>query len=310
MDFRSLALGLTFVIIWSSAFSAARIIVAEAPPLTISALRFAIAGAILVAIAWAQGQRIRLDRTGWRATVTFGVCQNALYLGLFFVAMQTVEASLATIMASTMPLIVGFASATLMGERIGTRGWAGLIAGFAGVLIIMSNRITGGVDPFGLALCIVGVTALAVATLSVRGASAGGNMLMVVGLQMWVGSAALIPFALWFEVPSIPWSPRLLAAFTYTLTMPGIVATVIWFALVGRIGATRAATYHFLNPFFGVAIASVVLGETLTVWDGVGVAVVMVGILAVQLSRAGAVKAETGARPETNVRPRPGRPGS
>ena len=68
--------------------------------------------------------------------------------------------------------------------------------------------------------------------------------------------------------------------------MPGIVATVIWFALVDRIGATRASAFHFLNPFFGVATAALVLGETLTIVDAVGVAVVMAGILAVQISRA------------------------
>lgn len=45
------------------------------------------------------------------------------------------------------------------------------------------------------------------------------------------------------------------------ILMPGIFATVLWFALVRRIGAVKAATFHFLNPFFGVVIAALVLGE-------------------------------------------------
>jgi probable blue pigment (indigoidine) exporter len=55
---------------------------------------------------------------------------------------------------------------------------------------------------------------------------------------------------------------------------------------VERIGATRAATFHFLNPFFGVAIAATLLGEALGLLDLVGVTIITLGILAVQLSRA------------------------
>mgnify|MGYP000529897088 CR=1 FL=1 len=55
---------------------------------------------------------------------------------------------------------------------------------------------------------------------------------------------------------------------------------------MGRIGPTRAATFHFLNPVFGVAIAAVLLGESLGWVDALGVAIVAAGILAVQLARA------------------------
>jgi drug/metabolite transporter (DMT)-like permease len=63
------------------------------------------------------------------------------------------------------------------------------------------------------------------------------------------------------------------------------VATFIWFWLVGRIGAVKAATFHFLNPFFGVTIAAIFLGESLRFSDIVGVIVIMAGILSVQLAR-------------------------
>jgi drug/metabolite transporter (DMT)-like permease len=60
----------------------------------------------------------------------------------------------------------------------------------------------------------------------------------------------------------------------------------VWFTLVRRIGPTRAATFHFLNPFLGVAIAALVLGEALRPLDLVGVAIITAGILAVQRARA------------------------
>jgi drug/metabolite transporter (DMT)-like permease len=259
--------------------------VLQAPPLTISSLRFAIAGIIAITIAYLLGQRIRLDRKNWRAVIIFGICQNALYLGLFFMAMTRIEASLASIIASAMPLIVGLASALFLSERLGTLGWIGLIAGFAGVALIMGARMSDGIDLIGIILCLIGVTALAIAALTVRATSARGNVLMVVGLQMLVGSLALLIPALIFETPTFTWTGSLFAAFSYTVLMPGIIATIIWFLLVERIGATRASTFHFLNPFFGVAIAAVILGEQLTRTDVVGVLIVMAGIFAVQVSR-------------------------
>jgi drug/metabolite transporter (DMT)-like permease len=299
MDIRAIGMGLAFAVMWSSAFTSARVIVAAAPPLTTLSLRFLISGCLGVLLARMLGQSWRLTPAQWRATIVFGVCQNALYLGLNFVAMQTVEASLAAIIASTMPLLVGLACWMLFGERIGILGIAGLIAGITGVILIMGARLEAGVDLFGVGLCVIGVAALTLATLAVRGATSGGNHLMIVGLQMLVGSLVLGLVALPTETLAVDWSWQLVVAFTYTTLVPGLAATLVWFRLVGRIGATRAATFHFLNPFLGVAIAAALLGERLGANDLLGVAVIMGGILAVQLSRqrSAATLTEGGTRP-------------
>ncbi|WP_270725126.1 DMT family transporter [Shimia sp. Alg240-R146] len=285
MDLRAIGMGLLFAFIWSSAFTSARIIVADAPPLAISSIRFAIAGLIGVAIARALGQTWHLTRAQWRATLIFGLCQNALYLGLNFTAMTTIEASLASIIASTMPLLVAFLGWVALGEKLSPMAAIGMVLGFGGAVLIMGARMEQGVDMFGVILCVIGALALAIATLTVRGASAGGNVMMIVGLQMFVGAIVLFAASLAFETWEFNWTPRMLTALTYTIFAPGLLATWIWFALVARIGAVKAATFHFLNPFFGVAIAAVILGETLGFFDIIGVAIIATGILAVQLSK-------------------------
>ena len=285
MDIRAILAGLAFALIWSSAFTSARIIVADAPPILSLSLRFLISGLIGIALARFLGQTWRLTPGQWRATIVFGLCQNALYLGLNFVAMQTVEASLASIIASTMPLAVGFAGWVIFRERLSALGVLGLCAGAGGVALIMGARMQAGADFYGIALCFIAVASLTVATLMVRGASSGGNLLMIVGLQMLVGSAFLVIPGLILDQPVVNWSMKLVLTFSYTVLMPGLVATFIWFWLVQRIGAVKAATFHFLNPFFGVMIAAVLLGETLRIWDIVGVVIIMFGILAVQMAR-------------------------
>ncbi len=189
------------------------------------------------------------------------------------------------IIASTMPLLVALAGLVVFGERIQPLGFAGLIAGVIGVSLIMGARFQGGVDGLGITLCTLGVISLTVATLAMRGASAGGNFLMVVGLQMLVGSAVLAVPAILFEPFSVNWNLRLITAFTYTTLVPGLAATLVWFMLVDRIGTVKAATFHFLNPFFGVAIAAMFLSEKLGPLDLVGVIIITGGILAVQLSK-------------------------
>lgn len=285
MDIKAIIMGMSFALIWSSAFTSARFIVTQAPPLTVSALRFFIAGLIALVIARLLGQGFKLTRGQWRSVVVFGICQNAIYLGLNFVAMQTVQASLAAIIASSMPLLVALIGWLVMRERVPAMGMFGLVLGLAGVGLIMGARIAGDVDVFGVMLCLIAALALAVATLTVRGASSGGNLMTVVGLQMLVGCAALTVAAFVFEDMTIDWNTNLALAFAYTALVPGVIATFIWFVLVARIGAVKAATFHFMNPFFGVVIAAVLLGENLGPLDLIGVAIITVGILAVQLAK-------------------------
>ena len=285
MDIRGLGAGIAFAIMWASAFTSARVIVQYAPPLTTLSLRFLISGLLGVGIALLLGQSWHLTRKQWTATFIFGLCQNGLYLGLNFVAMQTVEASLAAIIASTMPLIVAIAGWAIFRERLPWLGAAGLVAGVVGVVIIMGARLSGGADLYGVLLCGLGVLSLAVATMAVRGASSGGNYLMVVGLQMLVGAVALAAVGLPTETLAVTWNWQLIVSFIYTTLVPGLAATVTWFWLVNRIGAVRAAVFHFLTPFFGVATAAVLLGEGLGPRDVLGVAIIMLGILAVQLSK-------------------------
>lgn len=288
MSARSIVMGLVFVALWSSAFATARVIVAYAPPLTALAFRFAISGLLAVAVARALGQDFRLTRGQALSVVVFGLCQNAVYLGLNFIALQWVEASLAVIIAASMPLLVAALGWAFMGQRISGQAALGLAAGFLGVALIMGTRVSGGADPAGIVLCVLGALALAVATLSMSSASSGGNLLMVVGLQMLVGATALGLIGALTEDWHFTPTAAFWAAFLWQIFAPGLAATLIWFRLVGDIGAVRAAAFHFLNPAFGVIVAVVLLGERVHGWDILGIAVTMIGILLVQRARIAA----------------------
>ena len=286
MDFRSILMGVSFSFIWSSAFTSAKIIVTAASPLMVLSLRFLISGLLGIALARMLGQKIQLNKGEWTVVVIIGISQNALYLAFNFIAMQWIEAGLAAIIASLLPLVVAGVCWFFLGEKTGFIGMLGLTVGFGGVLVIMLDKLSGSSASLGMTLCLIGVAALAAATLYVgRMMSSNKNVLMIVGLQMLVGSFTLFPFSLIFETWIIEWSTSFLLAFLYTTLVPGLLGTLIWFFLVRRIGPVKAATFHFLNPFFGVLVAAIILSEPLSLRDGIGVTIIMAGILLVQLSR-------------------------
>ena len=285
MSLKALLLGLVFALIWSSAFTSARIIVSHAPPLGALSLRFFLSGILALIIALWLKQTFKLTKKQLRATVVFGVCQNTIYLGLNFLAMQWIEASLAAIIASSMPLLVALLGWFFLGQRLSTVGVLGLGLGFVGVILIMGFRLTAGISELGLIYCIVGALALSIATLAVRNTNSGGNLMVIVGYQMLIGGASLSIFSIIFETYKVSFDWELMVAFIYTTLAPGLIATVVWFWLVNEIGAVKAATFHFLNPFFGVSIAALILGEPLSLSDYFGVVIVTIGILLVQTSK-------------------------
>ena len=286
MDFRSILMGISFSFIWSSAFTSAKILVTAASPLMVLSLRFFISGLLGIALARVLGQKIKLNKGEWTVVVIIGISQNAIYLAFNFIAMHWIEASLAAIIASLLPLVVAAVCWIFMGEKTGLKGMLGLTVGFGGVLVIMLDKLSSSNAYLGMTLCLIAVAALAGATLYVgRMMNLNNNVVMIVGLQMLVGSITLFPFSLIFETWNIELSTSFVLAFLYTTLVPGLFGTLIWFFLVRRIGPVKAATFHFLNPFFGVLVAAFILSEPLSISDGIGVTIIMAGILLVQLSR-------------------------
>ena len=239
-----------------------------------------------------MGQKIQLNRLERTVVVIIGISQNDIDLAFNFIAMQWIEASLVAIIPSLLPLLVAAVCLVFLREKTGFTGMLGLTIVFAGVLVIMLDKLSFNSVSLGMTLCLIGVIALAGATLYVgRAMSLNKNMFMIVGLQMIVGSITLFPFSLIFETWNIAWSTSFILTFLYTTLVPGLMGIIIWFLLVKKIGPVRAATFHFLNLFFGVLVAAIILREPLFVRDGIGVTTIMAGILLVQFNRKKVSKA-------------------
>ncbi|MDG2354971.1 MAG: DMT family transporter [Paracoccaceae bacterium] len=283
---KSMIMGLVFVVLWSSAFTSAKIIVEYAPPLLALAVRFFLTGLIGLTISKIFFTTKNLNQLEWLSLIGFGICQNSIYLGLNFVAMGNIDAFLAVVIASLLPIFVVVISWITRIEKIGFLGIVGMLCGLIGCWIILSQKILILSNLIGIILCLIGTLALALATLLVRNTiSQKSQLLRIVSLQMLVGGFPLILISFIMEPWAVQFSTSFVLAFLYTCFFPGLIATIIWFNLVRKEGVIRASSFHFLNPPMGVLIAALVLAENITTNDILGIITLMLAIILIQISK-------------------------
>src|SRR6185312_17029204 len=107
-----------FVLLWSSAFSVGKIAIADCPPLIFLAVRFLAAGILMLGLAAVSGFRWTLSKRDVAVFAALGVANQAMYLGIGFIALKTVSAGLAAVIISSNPIVAAVFAVMLLGERM------------------------------------------------------------------------------------------------------------------------------------------------------------------------------------------------
>lgn len=277
-----IALAVSFSLIWTSAFMAAKLAVARFDATSALSLRFALSALLLAPFA--------VRAASWRVTklgLLIGLLNNTIYLGLSFSAIALLRPAVVVAISSCAPFMTAALAGLLGIERVGARQLGGAVLGLAGVLVVTGVDFSA-IDPRGVALAATGALAFSGGTLLIRARARG---LPPTALNFWqsvAGVAGLAPFAWVFGrglAPSAPVSaldPAVLAI-VYLATVVTIGGMAMWLALIRIGGAARASAVHLMNPFFGALLAWAILGSPLRAADFVGAAVIAVG-LALSLS--------------------------
>lgn len=276
-------LGLAFCTLWSSAFVAAKFGLTVAPPLTQLTIRFLFAGAVLFVLMAALNKSWPTNRRDIVTGILLGLLNNAAYLGLFFMAMQTITAGLAALIAAMTPLVTVFAAAPILGEKITRRRLLGVLVGFSGAAIVLQGRLDGGFDaPIGIILGLVGMCCLTAGTILYRKRGASADPFVMNSIQTIASGVILLPVSLLFE----DWGDVVLnhvffLSVGYLAFMVSIVALLLWFALIRMAGAGRASAFHFLNPGLGMLFGWAILSEPVSAIDLLGLVPIVIGIVLV-----------------------------
>ncbi|MFN7504577.1 MAG: DMT family transporter, partial [Limnobacter sp.] len=143
---RNASFAFPFVLIWTSAFPAAKIGLIDSPPLLFLTLRFLVAGALMLAWAHWRGTLRKLTLQELGVLSALGLLNHALYLGLSWTGMGSLSSGLSTILISANPIVVAVLSSFLLREPLTRQKVLGLALGFVGVAFIVRNRIGSSTD--------------------------------------------------------------------------------------------------------------------------------------------------------------------
>ncbi|WP_017595447.1 EamA family transporter [Nocardiopsis potens] len=266
--------------VWGTTYLVTTEFLPPGHPLVSGVIRALPAGLVLLAATRTPPRGAWLWRSLLLGTLNIG----ALFALLFVAAYRLPGGVAATVLAVQPLLVVGLAF-LLLGERP-TRwrlGWG--LAGAAGVaLIVLQGRAS--FDPWGVLAGIAAAASMACGIVLTKrwGLPEGVGPTALAGWQLTAGGLVLLPLALAFE--GLPPAPDLRAVGGYTwLAVAGALLTYpIWFRGIGRLPVVAVSFLPLLSPVVAALLGLLLLGESLTPWQGLGFALALAAIAAAQLT--------------------------
>jgi len=269
-----------FVLLWSSGFIGAKFGLPYVEPLTFLLLRFACVIVLLLVLA------LLLDRP-WPHTparcghiAVAGVLIHAGYLSGVFVAIHRgMPAGIVAVIVGIQPLLTAFISARMLGERLASRQWFGLVLGFAGVVLVVFNKVgLAGASAAGVGFSVLALLSITLGTVYQKRYCAELDIWSGSVIQFIAAALVLAPFALAFENMAIVWSGSFVFALTWLILVLSLGAISLLHLLIRRGAATRVSALFYLVPPMTALLAFMVFGERLGPLAIIGMALAAAGV--------------------------------
>ena len=278
---------LVLAVIWGGAFFFIGVAVRHVPPLTYVWLRVTIAAVALWIFVKARGGTLDLPRQVWGSIVLLAVLNNALPFTLFGWGQTHIASGLASILNATTPIWgVLVAHFFTVDERMNPRKIAGVLLGFGGVATMIGPSLLSDIGSSALAqLACVGA-ALSYAFAGVwarRFKRLGISPLSITTGQLTAAAVVMLPVLM---IAEHPWTRALppvsaWAAITALAVLCTAFGYVLYFKLIDGAGATNAMLVTLLVPPVAILLGSLFLGETLAPQDFAGLALIALGLAAI-----------------------------
>jgi drug/metabolite transporter (DMT)-like permease len=284
-------------VIWGSTYLGIRVAIETMPPLLMAGIRFLIAGALLYAVAIRLGDRHRdrPTRRHWKSAAVIGLLLLGLGNGGVTFGEQRVASGVAALLVATVPLWIAVFAHLRGVERMSRLSVAGLIAGFAGVALLLQPGATG--SPLSWMLVVLASpVAWSLGTMYARTAEVPRRPLVGTAMEMLCGGAALLVAATlhgeWGRLDLAGVSGRSVLAFAYLCVFGSIVAYTAYIWLVHEVSPASASTYAYVNPLVAVVLGAAFLGEPLGAATVAAAVLIVVAVAVILAARGRAPAAE------------------
>lgn len=271
--------------LWAICYPLITVGITLSPHLSFAALRALIAAAVLLGLAFWLGRPFPRGRQAWMSIVIVGVGATSLgFLGMFHAA-EFVSPGIATVIASTQPLLAAVLAGLVLGERLSTKARVGLAIGFLGILVIVAPNLMGGGSQnymLGIAFVVLAALGVTVSNVMIKRIAGSIDGLMVMGLQTLIGAIPLIVIALLTEDPGeIQWTPNFLVSLVGLGVFGTAVVYWLWIDVLARVPLSQANAFSFLVPVLGLSMGVLLFGETLSLIQVGGIVLTLIGVAAV-----------------------------
>jgi drug/metabolite transporter (DMT)-like permease len=289
-----LALLLALATLWGASYTFIRIGVATIPPITLIAGRTLIAGVLLLVIMRWRKVGMPADGATWRRFL-FQACLNSVIPWTMIAwGERTLDAGLATILNSTAPIFTFFLTlAITRHEAVTSRKLLGVVAGMAGICLIVGMQALSGFGKELTAQIVMVLAAIAYAGAAILGRGFKDlDPIVPAAGSLLCGAAILIPVSL---VAERPWTLQASAGSVMALIALAMFSTaiafVIYFRLIRTLGSIGTTAQAYLRVPIGVAVGVLFLGEQLSSTAWIGLACVVIGVAAMTIPARKALEA-------------------
>lgn len=277
--FLSFAPGL-FVLLWSTGFIGAKLGLPYAEPLTFLLLRFACVIALLTLLALLLRRPWPHRPIQWLHIAVAGTLLHGGYLsGVFLAIYSGMPAGVVALIVGVQPLLTAFLSASMVGERVNARQWAGLALGFGGLALVVSGKFgLSGLSGAGIGFSQLALLGITLGTLYQKRFCAELDLWSGSVIQFVAAALALLPFALAFETMQIRWSGEFAFALGWLIFVLSLGAISLLHLLIRHGAATRVSALFYLTPPTTALLAYFAFGEKLGLAALAGMAIAAVGV--------------------------------
>jgi drug/metabolite transporter (DMT)-like permease len=270
-----------FLILWSGGFSIAKLGIRHAEPLTFLALRYAIVLIILTPFAMALRPAWPRRLAQWLHIAMVGFLIQGVYFGLCYLSFHAGTSSgTVAIIVCLQPILVGLAAPYFARERVSAVRWVGLVLGLAGAaIVIFAQSAIAAETAIGVFYAVGGLLGITAGTLWEKRFGSQHHPIVSNMIQYAVGLVATLPLALAAENLLVDWtSLEFVSALAYLVIGNSIISMTLLLAMIRAGEVARVSSLFYLVPPVATLMAWPILGETMSPYAWLGMAVAAAGV--------------------------------
>ncbi len=271
-----------FVLIWSTGFIVARYGMPNSPPLKFLATRYAFSIACLLPWVLLAGVAWPKSRSQWTHLAVTGVLMHAFYLGGVWMAVKAgMGSGLSALVVGLQPVLTAiWLSST--GSSVTGRQWLGLVLGFGGLVLVVSNKFGAGgpgdqATWANLAMAVVALVSITAGTLYQKRFVQPCDVRSANAVQLLAALVVTLPLAL-LETESMQWNGELIGALAWSVLVLSVGGSSLLYMLIQRGAAASVASLMYLVPPCTALMAWLLFGEPITPTTLLGTAITAFGV--------------------------------